>query len=150
MASFLKANAASWCCLFIASLVLVFLSSNSEARILMDEPAGGSRQQPACDEIYVVGEGETLHTISDKCGDILILEQNPHINDHDDVFPGLVIKITPTKSVNLPWLYQEHIETKKKEKKEKKRKPRSVSMATNIVKFRGDALPSSELGHEQQ
>ncbi|KAK3022831.1 hypothetical protein RJ639_046651 [Escallonia herrerae] len=102
MASFLKSNAASWCCVFIASLALVFLSS-SEARILMDEPAGGSRQQQpfhgACDEIYVVGEGETLHTISDKCGDTLILEQNPHINDHDDVFPGLVIKITPTKSV---------------------------------------------------
>ncbi|KAK3012059.1 hypothetical protein RJ639_011594 [Escallonia herrerae] len=98
MASFLKANAASWCFVFIASLALVFLSS-SEARILMDEPAGGSGQQPfhaACDEIYVVGEGETLHTISDKCGDTLILEQNPHINDHDDVFPGLVIKITPT------------------------------------------------------
>ncbi|RZC72789.1 hypothetical protein C5167_048269 [Papaver somniferum] len=48
-----------------------------------------------CDEIYVVGEGETLHTISDKCGDPYIVEQNPHIHDPDDVFPGLVIKITP-------------------------------------------------------
>ncbi|KAK9147698.1 hypothetical protein Scep_006455 [Stephania cephalantha] len=47
-----------------------------------------------CDEIYVVGEGETLHTISDKCGDPFIVEQNPHIHDPDDVFPGLVIKIT--------------------------------------------------------
>ncbi|KAL8500148.1 hypothetical protein ACS0TY_019948 [Phlomoides rotata] len=42
-----------------------------------------------CEEIYVVGEGETLHTISDKCGDPFIVEQNPHINDPDDVFPGL-------------------------------------------------------------
>ncbi|XP_060202719.1 uncharacterized protein LOC132631136 [Lycium barbarum] len=48
-----------------------------------------------CDEIYVVGEGETLHTISDKCGDPYIVERNPHIHDPDDVFPGLVIKITP-------------------------------------------------------
>ncbi|KAH9732924.1 EXS domain-containing protein [Citrus sinensis] len=47
-----------------------------------------------CDEIYVVGEGETLHTISDKCGDPFIVEHNPHIHDPDDLFPGLVIKIT--------------------------------------------------------
>ncbi|KAI3793054.1 hypothetical protein L1987_35666 [Smallanthus sonchifolius] len=51
-----------------------------------------------CDEIYVVGEGETLHTISDKCGDPFIVERNPHIHDPDDVFPGLVIKITPYSS----------------------------------------------------
>ncbi|KAL0410082.1 UNVERIFIED_CONTAM: hypothetical protein Slati_3597900 [Sesamum latifolium] len=50
-----------------------------------------------CDEIYVVREGETLHTISEKCGDPYIVEENPHIHDPDDVFPGLVIKITPFK-----------------------------------------------------
>ncbi|XP_021621712.1 uncharacterized protein LOC110621734 [Manihot esculenta] len=49
----------------------------------------------ACDEIYVVREGETLHSISEKCGDPYIVEANPHIHDPDDVFPGLVIKITP-------------------------------------------------------
>ncbi|XP_019179717.1 PREDICTED: uncharacterized protein LOC109174930 [Ipomoea nil] len=48
-----------------------------------------------CEEIYVVREGETLQTISEKCGDPFIVEENPHINDPDDVFPGLVIKITP-------------------------------------------------------
>ncbi|CDP05257.1 unnamed protein product [Coffea canephora] len=48
-----------------------------------------------CDEIYVVGEGETLHTISVKCGDAFILERNPHIYDPDDVFPGLVLNILP-------------------------------------------------------
>ncbi|XP_059462758.1 uncharacterized protein LOC132191682 [Corylus avellana] len=48
-----------------------------------------------CDEIYVVREGETLQTISEKCGDPYIVEENPHIQDPDDVFPGLVIKITP-------------------------------------------------------
>ncbi|KZV57621.1 hypothetical protein F511_03081 [Dorcoceras hygrometricum] len=57
---------------------------------------GGNRlTSRACDEIYIVGEGETLHTISDKCDDPFILERNPHIHDPDDVFPGLVIMITP-------------------------------------------------------
>ncbi|RYR70941.1 hypothetical protein Ahy_A02g005245 isoform B [Arachis hypogaea] len=51
-----------------------------------------------CEEIYVVGEGETLHTISDKCGDPYIVDNNPHIHDPDDVFPGLVIKITPSST----------------------------------------------------
>lgn len=49
-----------------------------------------------CDEIYVVGEGESLHSISDKCDDPFIVEQNPQIHDSDDVFPGLIIKITPS------------------------------------------------------
>ncbi|MED6118004.1 hypothetical protein PIB30_115391, partial [Stylosanthes scabra] len=48
-----------------------------------------SHRGPPCEEIYVVGEGETLHTISDKCGDPFIVENNPHIHDPDDVFPGL-------------------------------------------------------------
>ncbi|GER31282.1 peptidoglycan-binding LysM domain-containing protein [Striga asiatica] len=52
----------------------------------------------ACDEIYVVREGETLQTISEKCDDPFILERNPHVHDPDDVFPGLVIKITPFSS----------------------------------------------------
>ncbi|KAL1202861.1 hypothetical protein V5N11_015116 [Cardamine amara subsp. amara] len=51
-----------------------------------------------CEEIYVVGEGETLNSISDKCGDPFIVERNPHIHDPDDVFPGLLIKI----HINLP------------------------------------------------
>ncbi|KHN29393.1 hypothetical protein glysoja_005117 [Glycine soja] len=54
--------------------------------------------KPSCDEIYVVGEGETLHTISDKCGDPFIVEKNPHIHDPDDVFPGLVLKITRSQT----------------------------------------------------
>ncbi|XP_057469811.1 uncharacterized protein LOC130758854 [Actinidia eriantha] len=90
------ADAASWYCA-IALIALILLSSlkeNSHARgrnQLLDRP---------CDEIYVVGEGETLHTISDKCGDPFIVEQNPHIHDPDDVFPGLVIKITPQNPRN--------------------------------------------------
>lgn len=52
------------------------------------------RQNRPCQEVYVVAEDESLHSISDRCGDPFILEHNPHIHDHDDVFPGLVIKIT--------------------------------------------------------
>lgn len=62
---------------------------------------GNQMLERPCDEIYVVQEGETLHTISDKCGDPFIVEKNPHIHDPDDVFPGLVIKITPSKSTHM-------------------------------------------------
>ncbi|WOG95385.1 hypothetical protein DCAR_0414701 [Daucus carota subsp. sativus] len=48
-----------------------------------------------CEEIYVVGEGETLHSISDKCQDPFIVEHNPQIVQDSDVYPGLVIRITP-------------------------------------------------------
>ena len=48
-----------------------------------------------CGEVYEVGEGETLHTISARFGDDFILERNPHIRDSDDVFPGLVLLIVP-------------------------------------------------------
>ncbi|XP_008795361.3 uncharacterized protein LOC103711121 [Phoenix dactylifera] len=108
MASFTKrplstvisvADAASWYCA-LALVALVLLSSLRESPVDDTiEPARGGKlvgRRP-CDEIYVVGEGETLHTISDKCGDPFIVEQNPHIHDPDDVFPGLVIKITPSK-----------------------------------------------------
>ncbi|XP_031108459.1 uncharacterized protein LOC116012931 [Ipomoea triloba] len=95
-------DAASWYCGIVVLCLLLFSS--------VKENYGGdgdvvhhvrgklqlSNNRAACDEIYVVGEGETLHTISDKCGDPFIVEQNPHIHDPDDVFPGLVIKITPT------------------------------------------------------
>ncbi|KAL2556016.1 Peptidoglycan-binding LysM domain-containing family protein [Forsythia ovata] len=79
-----------------ASLVIIILflilvgSSSSLMR-------GNQLRDYPCEEIYVVREGETLHTISDKCSDPYIVEQNPQIHDSDDVFPGLVIKITPYK-----------------------------------------------------
>uniref|UniRef100_A0A2P2INP2 Uncharacterized protein LOC8258498 n=1 Tax=Rhizophora mucronata TaxID=61149 RepID=A0A2P2INP2_RHIMU len=94
------ADAVSWCCALVL-VTLVLLSSLTKdaspregdkfeeiivkGKQILDRP---------CDEIYVVQEGETLHTISDKCGDPFIVEENPHIHDPDDVFPGLVIKIT--------------------------------------------------------
>ncbi|KAL2334585.1 hypothetical protein Fmac_015798 [Flemingia macrophylla] len=103
------ADSASWCCA-MALLCLILLGSMRESHVPEEDAAvvtttvaaatiGQSNlfERP-CDEIYVVGEGETLHTISDKCGDPFIVERNPHIHDPDDVFPGLVIKITPTYS----------------------------------------------------
>ncbi|KAL2330365.1 hypothetical protein Fmac_017946 [Flemingia macrophylla] len=92
------AEAASWCC----SCLLVFLVLLCIRDNYVLENKGsylrGSSHKP-CDEIYVVREGETLHTISDKCGDPFIVEKNPHIHDPDDVFPGLVIKITPSQHI---------------------------------------------------
>ncbi|MCL7042101.1 hypothetical protein MKW94_025008 [Papaver nudicaule] len=101
-----------WCALLLVSLILLatfkqITSSTTPIDMMM---MGGSEHthnqflmggyHKPCEEIYVVGEGETLHTISDKCGDPYIVEQNPHIHDPDDVFPGLVIKITPYSVVH--------------------------------------------------
>ncbi|XP_058759790.1 uncharacterized protein LOC131633091 [Vicia villosa] len=92
------ADTASWyCAIVLVALILVcifressMLHQNHDHNIIL-------YKRPYCDEIYVVGEGETLHTISDKCDDPFIVENNPHIHDPDDVFPGLVIKITPSR-----------------------------------------------------
>ncbi|KAL5567787.1 hypothetical protein UlMin_024362 [Ulmus minor] len=91
------AEAASWYCAVVL-LALILLGSIRESDSIDSEDSfRGSRLfDHPCDEIYVVGEGETLNTISDKCGDPFIVERNPHIHDPDDVFPGLVIKITPS------------------------------------------------------
>ncbi|KAL2556018.1 peptidoglycan-binding LysM domain-containing protein [Forsythia ovata] len=88
------ADAVSWCCA-IALIALILMSSIKDGTA-NDLVRGRQLQDRPCDEIYVVREGETLHTISDKCGDPYIVERNPHIHDPDDVFPGLVIKITPS------------------------------------------------------
>ncbi|KAJ0042714.1 uncharacterized protein LOC116138982 [Pistacia vera] len=95
-------DAASWYCAIVL-LALILLGSIRENNSLSDESQVRGNQffDRPCDEIYVVGEGETLHTISDKCGDPYIVERNPHIHDPDDVFPGLVIKITPSKPRKL-------------------------------------------------
>ncbi|MQM18278.1 hypothetical protein Taro_051266 [Colocasia esculenta] len=93
------ADTASWfCALLLVGLILLSSLRESPAEGGDGEKVrGGAFAGRPCDEIYVVGEGETLHTISDKCGDPFIVEQNPHIHDPDDVFPGLVIKITPSR-----------------------------------------------------
>ncbi|XVF73302.1 hypothetical protein PTKIN_Ptkin12aG0190600 [Pterospermum kingtungense] len=92
----------SWCCVFV--LVTLLLLNSFKENTHEDVVQGTTTRllDRACDEIYVVGEGETLHSISNKCGDPFIVEQNPHIHDPDDVFPGLVIKITPAvKSIKF-------------------------------------------------
>ncbi|KAF5732998.1 hypothetical protein HS088_TW17G00532 [Tripterygium wilfordii] len=95
------AGTASW---FIALVIVLFILLSS----LGEDDCGYGDEEVVvrgdqfsgrpCDEIYVVQEGETLNSISDKCGDPFIVEENPHIHDPDDVFPGLVIKITPSKT----------------------------------------------------
>jgi len=51
-------------------------------------------QERPCEEIYFVGEGETLQTISEKCNAPFILFDNPHIQDTDDLYEGLPLQIT--------------------------------------------------------
>ncbi|CAA3005426.1 uncharacterized protein LOC111382543 [Olea europaea var. sylvestris] len=93
-ASVAIADAVSWSCAI--ALIAFILLSSIRYSTANDRVRGRQLQDRPCDEIYVVQEGETLHTISDKCGDPYIVERNPHIHDPDDVFPGLVIKITPS------------------------------------------------------
>ncbi|KAK7392593.1 hypothetical protein VNO78_21036 [Psophocarpus tetragonolobus] len=87
----------SWNCAVFVALMLVLSSceSNTSDFTIQMENVNYSSINKVCDEIYVVREGETLQTISEKCGDPYIVEENPHIHDPDDVFPGLVIKINP-------------------------------------------------------
>ncbi|XP_062224893.1 uncharacterized protein LOC133923627 [Phragmites australis] len=98
------ADAASWWCA-VALVALVLLGAlraetadDDDVQVQFRGPRFGGPAVRPCEEVYVVGEGETLHTISDKCGDPFIVERNPHIHDPDDVFPGLVIALRPTKN----------------------------------------------------
>ncbi|XP_071700255.1 uncharacterized protein [Rutidosis leptorrhynchoides] len=89
----------SWYCSLFFLIMLVLSccdqSFDTENETMLKRVYTFDASYGPCDEIYVVREGETLHTISEKCGDPYIIEENPHIHDPDDVFPGLVIKITP-------------------------------------------------------
>lgn len=108
-ASLAIADAALWCCCAFAVLGLILVASVRDDQAAAHDQISSSSLTGStlrgsqffdrpCDEIYVVREGDTLHTIGDKCGDPFIVERNPHIHEPDDVFPGLLIKITPTKS----------------------------------------------------
>ncbi|CAL5209569.1 unnamed protein product [Lathyrus oleraceus] len=97
-----RGDSTSWYCAIVL-LGIILLGSIRESTVAEGESSEVRGNQfgdnKVCDEIYVVGEGETLHTISEKCGDPFIVERNPHIHDPDDVFPGLVIRIiTPTNT----------------------------------------------------
>ncbi|KAJ0714322.1 putative LysM domain-containing protein [Helianthus annuus] len=97
------AETLSWYCSLFLVVMLVLSCCECESvttrneRVVKRVQTNVNDYRP-CDEIYVVREGETLHTIGEKCGDPYIVEENPHIHDPDDVFPGLVIKITPFKN----------------------------------------------------
>ncbi|KAE8668423.1 transcription initiation factor TFIID subunit 12-like isoform X1 [Hibiscus syriacus] len=92
--SIAKAEKVSWYGALFMAVMLLLMSCCKEEQA-SEREAVLRQWNKACDEIYVVREGETLHTIGEKCGDPFIVEQNPHIHDPDDVFPGLVLKITP-------------------------------------------------------
>ncbi|KAL2527204.1 peptidoglycan-binding LysM domain-containing protein [Abeliophyllum distichum] len=96
MASSSLQIADAYCAILILALMLLgSIRENTLTDLELTDVSRNQLKDKPCEEIYVVREGETLHTISDKCGDPFIVEQNPHIHDPDDVFPGLVIKITP-------------------------------------------------------
>ncbi|KAG6512919.1 hypothetical protein ZIOFF_031058 [Zingiber officinale] len=79
-----KSMKRSFAILFILQLVIFFAFSFVDATRLKDG---------RCDELYIVEEGETLQTISVKCDNIFILDDNPHIGDTDDIGPGTVLFI---------------------------------------------------------
>ncbi|KAJ0968829.1 hypothetical protein J5N97_021706 [Dioscorea zingiberensis] len=59
-----------YCSLAMVALILVSaMNESSEMKKVIEEPIGRGRSliDLPCDEIYIVGEGETLQTISDKC-----------------------------------------------------------------------------------
>ncbi|GLT84115.1 hypothetical protein SLE2022_023650 [Rubroshorea leprosula] len=94
--SMVSTDRTSWYFTAVILALILVGSIRANSQVEDDTVRGGQLLHRPCDEIYVVGEGETLHTISDKCGDPFIVERNPHIQDPDDVFPGLVIKIIPS------------------------------------------------------
>ncbi|KAK1393551.1 LysM domain-containing protein [Heracleum sosnowskyi] len=88
----------TWYCAVFLGIILVLNfceSTTSTGGEQIEELNVISSTKRGCDEIYVVGVGDTLQSISEKCDDPYIVEFNPHIHDPDDVFPGLLIKITP-------------------------------------------------------
>ncbi|KAE8682342.1 SWIB complex BAF60b domain-containing family protein [Hibiscus syriacus] len=92
-------GAASWY-YTVALLTLIFIGS-TRANYEAADVKGRQLLNRPCDEFYVVREGETLNMIGDKCDDPFIVERNPHINDPDDVFPGLVIHIVSSNASKL-------------------------------------------------
>ncbi|KAG5021964.1 hypothetical protein JHK82_017843 [Glycine max] len=74
------ANAASWYCAFVLVALALLSMFKDSSMLIPSQYASGQLLSRPCEEIYVVGE----------------VENNPHIHDPDDVFPGLVIKITPS------------------------------------------------------
>lgn len=81
-----------WFVLF-SCLLLVIVAVEARTQFMQDHNLQGP-----CEEMYIVEEGETLQTISEKCNAPFILMDNPHIQDTDDLSQGLVLKITSLNS----------------------------------------------------
>lgn len=71
---------------FLFWFAILFMAALATGRPIVEE-------RP-CEEIYMVGEGETLQTIIEKCNAPFILFDNPHIQDADDIYEGVPLKIT--------------------------------------------------------
>jgi len=71
-------------------IAILFMAALATGRPIVEE-------RP-CEEIYMVGEGETLQTISEKCNAPFIFIDNPHIQDTDDISEGVPLKITHEKT----------------------------------------------------
>ncbi|KAH7352671.1 hypothetical protein KP509_19G057500 [Ceratopteris richardii] len=72
-------------------------SKKMETRRMLIEPS-----DCPCREFYTVEEGETLQSISADCNAPFILLDNPHVQDADDVWPGLLLRLTCPSHVFLP------------------------------------------------
>lgn len=80
------------CCFIIALMTLLIANMELEgpAPIILK-----NIEQPCDGVFYVVGEGETLYTIAEKCNDQFIFPLNPQIQDPDDIFPGVILRLKP-------------------------------------------------------
>lgn len=91
----------SWYGVIVLMAMALLLATIQDSDHAIDQPeaqaivGGNHHMEPPCEELYVVAEGETLYSIANKCGDPSILDRNPYLQDLDDVFPGIVIKLKP-------------------------------------------------------
>lgn len=46
-----------------------------------------------CGDVYVAEAGDTLQSISEKCNDPFLLVDNPQIQDSDDLYAGVALKV---------------------------------------------------------
>ena len=68
-------------------MAIMFITALATARPIV-------REEHPCEEIYIVGDGETLQTISEKCNAPFILDDNPQIQDTDDIYEGLPLQLS--------------------------------------------------------
>lgn len=82
------------CCLVLILAVLLIAYMEDSAPIINQEDVENINK-PCDHEFYVVEEHETLYSIAERCSDRFILSLNPHIQNSDDIFPGVVLRLEP-------------------------------------------------------